>query len=220
MSPDIVRALPMQSRVFSHSLLGLFTLDLPLAILLAWVVSLWLVPRAARLPGLERLARTDLRFSWSIALLGAVVGGLTHLGWDLFTHEGPPIFHAAFLDYPLLQTQTGPFLVRQLAWPIHSIIGITILLAVLLGRVHGSPRGLHSLLAGPWIRLGLTTILTLAPLLANLPLTMEFQGRDMAMLLQSNNLHVKMIMLISAFSVFGLFLFETRTRRQGRLVVI
>src|SRR6185437_8723858 len=77
----------------THTLLGMFTLDLPMG--LALLIFLWLlrVPlaaplgtraRAKCLGALERFgSRTR---NWLLAPLSILVGAWTHLAWDSFTH--------------------------------------------------------------------------------------------------------------------------------------
>jgi len=92
MVPDVLYFVPLgDNRALSHSLRGVVTLDLLLGVVsvaLWWVVAApvardvaprWVrarVPRTAR-PGAGALA-------WTVPCL--VLGALTHLGWDAFTH--------------------------------------------------------------------------------------------------------------------------------------
>lgn len=91
MAPDLPYFLPLGvPRGFSHSLLGLVTVDLAVgaAALLAW----WLLLRAPVLdyaPGWVRARmtpRASISIPWMLAAL--VVGGATHLLLDTVTHEG------------------------------------------------------------------------------------------------------------------------------------
>ena len=92
MVPDVLYFVPLGDyRTVSHSLRGLVTLDLLLGLVLT---ALWrvaaapvlrdLAPRAVRerVPVPHRLDRRE--WSWSVPCV--LLGGLTHLLWDSFTH--------------------------------------------------------------------------------------------------------------------------------------
>lgn len=100
--------LPMLQRTVSHSLAGLLWLDLPVAFLL---YSLWhlffkapliaLAPRIVQV----RLPRQLMATRWPpvpvvAVLLCLVLGGLTHLGWDAFTHDDGGVVTL----FPILRT--------------------------------------------------------------------------------------------------------------------
>jgi hypothetical protein len=92
MVPDVLYFVPIRSdRSFSHSLTGLVTLDLALGLLF---VGLW---RAVAAPVVRDLspgpvrsrvpvppAATAREALWAVPCV--VLGGLTHLVWDSFTH--------------------------------------------------------------------------------------------------------------------------------------
>ena len=92
MSPDLVYFAPVGNvRSYSHSLLGLLTVDLALGALL--LVAWWavvgeaardLLPAAAR----RRVARPEVpRGRWGWVVVGLVGGSVTHVVWDAFTHR-------------------------------------------------------------------------------------------------------------------------------------
>ena len=77
----------------AHSLLGVVTVDPALALVLvaAWVwvlrdVLVDVAPDAVR-ERLEPRVRLSAR-QWALAVPAAVVGSATHVGWDVFTHQG------------------------------------------------------------------------------------------------------------------------------------
>lgn len=216
MAPDFARLLPGVGREFSHSILGMILVDTPLAILLAAVATLFLVPRAARLPGLGGLSRSpEDRIAWHWLALAALVGGATHLGWDLFTHGDHRIFHAAFLDRELADTAAGPFRVRQLAWPLHSLAGLIALAIAGLLHLRRSRTPLRSFFAPPWLRMA---AIALVPLVV-IPMAHPIRGAtlvgDLAMVLHSNLPAVRFAILASGLGLLGLFLFETRSRTRA-----
>src|ERR1019366_1192333 len=99
MTPDLWFLLPgLANRQLSHGRFGILV-DPPAAVLLAWIVASWILPRLSRLPGLEGLDHKE-RFRWGLAYVGAVIGVATHLVWDQFTHAGSrllsdPVFEGA-----------------------------------------------------------------------------------------------------------------------------
>jgi len=215
MTPDFARVVPWVDREFSHSVAGLFLLDTPMAIVLAAIVSLWVVPRASRLPGLERLARPSLPLAWGAVALGAVLGGATHLFWDLFTHGDTPIFHAAFLDIALTDTISGPYRVRHLAWPLNSLIGFVAVAIAVAVMFRNSAAGLKALVRAPWIRLALAGCLPLLGLLHIQPMHLDTLGADVAMLLHTNHPGLRFVFLASGALLAAQFLYETRRRRTS-----
>jgi hypothetical protein len=139
MAPDVPYFLPVRvPRDLTHSLPGVPTIDLAITIVL---VLLWyavlrapvidLLPAGIR----ERIPRSDplgmrganRRWGSSIVLglLAALLGILTHLAWDAFTHKSSSLVVAV----PALHAQLGPLQVSS--WLQHaSTIGGLIAIAV------------------------------------------------------------------------------------------
>jgi Domain of unknown function (DUF4184) len=104
MSPDVPIYVPWPvGYAFTHSLAGVFTADLALSVvaLVVWFAMLRdplvdLAPASVR----ERLvprARYSVR-QWVLTPLAAVVGALSHVVWDDFTHQGRwGVTHIAWL---------------------------------------------------------------------------------------------------------------------------
>lgn len=91
MSPDLVYFAPVGNvRSYSHSLVGLLTVDLALGalVLAAWWVVVGeaardLLPADAR----RRVARPEVpRGRWGWVVVGLLGGSVTHVVWDSFTH--------------------------------------------------------------------------------------------------------------------------------------
>jgi hypothetical protein len=135
MAPDVPYFVPLGvPRHLSHSLLGVVTVDLAITLTL---VALWYLalraPLVDLLPAGIRL-RIPERASWRrdrsapaavmTLIVSAVVGILTHLAWDSFTHDG------WLTDlWPALTTQLGAFPVYK--WLQHaSTIGGLMALAI------------------------------------------------------------------------------------------
>ena len=98
MAPDFGYLLPIHPpRVATHSAVSLVTFSLPLGLLSYWIFQRWikvplfnLLPDPAYLrwrPYAAPAVLTSPR-QWLLAAGGVLVGALTHLVWDGFTHEG------------------------------------------------------------------------------------------------------------------------------------
>jgi hypothetical protein len=114
MSPDVPYFLPWRiakhiPQGMTHTLLGMFTLDLPFGILMLLFVWLLRVPlaaplgpasRAKCLAALERFGSRPI--NWLAAPLSLLVGSWTHLAWDSFTHaDGWMVSRVSALSAPV-----------------------------------------------------------------------------------------------------------------------
>ena len=97
MAPDFAFFLPIKiSRLSSHGFDGLFLFCLPVG-LAVWMlfVSLLERPTIELLPSpwRERIPRSPRITPRSLAIagLGILIGAVTHIAWDSFTHGGTPV---------------------------------------------------------------------------------------------------------------------------------
>jgi len=211
MSPDFARVLPGVGRELSHSIVGMFLVDIPLAILLAVVATFFLVPRATRLPGLGGLSRSPGdRIDWRWLALAALIGCSTHLGWDVLTHGDHRVFHAAFLDRDLAYTPAGPFRVRQLAWPLNTLAGLVALAIAGFLHLRRTKTPLRSFLTPPWLRMAAIAMIPMVVIPMEHPIRRASLTSDLAMILHSDRPLVRLAILASALGLMALFLFETR----------
>jgi hypothetical protein len=98
MVPDFGHLMPVNpSRVITHSALSLVTFSLPLGLLCYWIFQrlmktplLSLLPDQAYMRWRPFAAQAALNSprQWVLAACGVLVGAVTHLAWDGFTHEG------------------------------------------------------------------------------------------------------------------------------------
>jgi hypothetical protein len=129
MAPDFPYFLPGDlSRTHTHDLEGIFTFCWP-AGLLVWLSFARLLERPSieLLPERWRthLPRSDARFAWkplALASLGVIVGALTHIAWDAFTHGDTAVARI----FPLLEAEM--FQVR--GRPVHVYFMLQILSSV------------------------------------------------------------------------------------------
>lgn len=154
MSPDLFYFARIGvPRELSHSILGAITVDLLLALVaFALWVSVVRKPVLDFSPGwLRERMREEARWrselgwvatsAWLVAAI--VVGALTHLTWDLFTHDGS-------LDgvFPVLAGEIGPLEIDEWSHGASSIVGAIILAVWTRGWVRRTPRTLREGLVG------------------------------------------------------------------------
>ncbi|HEY2465716.1 MAG TPA: DUF4184 family protein [Steroidobacteraceae bacterium] len=141
MLPDFRVFFPGMSRVETHSVTALFTFCLPVGL-----ITYWLFQRLIKTPMLEVLpdgpyarwrpfaAEANIRSirQWLLAGGGVVVGALTHLIWDAFTHDGG----RGVRMFPVLDDSLFEFGSRRI--PAHfvlqdlgSLLGLAAVLAML-----------------------------------------------------------------------------------------
>ena len=141
MVPDFAFLMPWSvQRVQSHSIVGLFTFCVPVGLLSYWVFEYVVKPAAWEvLPDTaywrsRELARPDpfLRASqWLIATIGILVGAVSHLTWDAFTHPGA---RGARL-FPALEDPVDiagrPVAALQIAQHLSSVLGLALVIWLL-----------------------------------------------------------------------------------------
>ncbi|WP_161972342.1 DUF4184 family protein [Glaciihabitans arcticus] len=125
MAPDLPYFLPLfLPREFSHSIAGVFTIDLLVGLLafLLWAFVLR-APLFDYSPGWLRERMPRLAFSHPLLVpLAIVIGALTHIGLDVFTHEGS-------LDavIPFMGQEFGPFSGANLVHGVFSVVGAVLI---------------------------------------------------------------------------------------------
>lgn len=114
---------------FTHGLIGIVTFDLAVALatLLVWdrIVRDALVDLSPDAVRLRLPARRRLSWrAWALAAPAAVLGSLSHVVWDAFTHPGRWGQH----HVTWLAEEHGPLLGLQWAQHVSGIAGMTVLL--------------------------------------------------------------------------------------------
>jgi Domain of unknown function (DUF4184) len=165
MSPDLDRFIPIIPEG-GHTLRGIIAIDLPWAILLLLILR-WVIakPFMALLPHYlaSCLARPALPSVFT-GILSIIIGALSHLVWDSFTHaNGWFVNHYSFLQtiigrwplYELLQHGCG----------VAGLIGIALWIAWWLGQVqpqhHPAVLPLHH-------RFGIIALISIVAMIATL----------------------------------------------------
>jgi len=130
MAPDLLYFLPFDTyRHLTHTVLGVVTIDLGIGLV---VLALWwrllrapvidLAPTwlSDRMPQRASVGNTAVFAALVVASL--VIGSLTHLVWDSFTHPGEVVD-----ALPVLNTQLGPLVVHKWLQHSSSIVGLAAL---------------------------------------------------------------------------------------------
>jgi len=171
MAPDFEYFLRLRpDGIYGHTLAGIFWLDLPLIVVFtALFHRLLKQPLVASLPSWLRRRLAPLAHeSWPVrravsgpVLLGGIVGALSHILWDSFTH-----FDGFFVElWPVLGYRIP---LGRAHWPLYTLLqhGGTLLgalaIAGYLRRLPPAAQTVGGPLALPqafWRRAGLTTLL-------------------------------------------------------------
>lgn len=128
----------MESNV-SHTLVGLFAFDVPVALAIAVVFhALVRAPLASALPSplYERFARF-LSTSWRprvhVAVVSVLVGSMTHIAWDACTHRTGFVVRMV----PALETMIGPLPIYRWLQHASTAVGLALLaFAIMRMRRH------------------------------------------------------------------------------------
>jgi len=155
MAPDLPYFVPFDThRDLTHTLLGVVTIDLwiGLVVLTLWwsllrapvldLAPIWL---SERMPRRTPPARKVVFAALVVASL--VIGSLTHLVWDSFTHPGEVVD-----ALPLLNTQYGPLVLHK--WLQHgsSVVGLAVILLWTARWVRTTGRVKKARVASPRVR--------------------------------------------------------------------
>ncbi|SHI62526.1 protein of unknown function [Hymenobacter daecheongensis DSM 21074] len=172
MAPDFEYFLRLRpDGIYGHTLAGIFWLDLPLILVFAALFhGLVKQPLVASLPDFLRRRMLPLvgpRWPWrrvlaSPVLLGGLVGTVSHLVWDAFTH----VDGLAVLHWPALQQPIGPLLLYtwlQLGGTVGGLAAILIYLLRLpatVPRIEPGPAGARRTF---WLGIGAAMVVLWGP---------------------------------------------------------
>lgn len=140
-APDLPYYFPGDTfRHLTHDPLGIVSVDL----LIGWVALIaWfgflrepvfaLLPRSIQVR-MPRASLTRTLSTWPLATAAIVLGAVSHLAWDAFTHPGPVVD-----ALPLLNEQWGPLLVHKWLQHSSSVVGAVILAIAAVMWIRRSP---------------------------------------------------------------------------------
>jgi hypothetical protein len=152
MVPDFGLLMPWRpGRLETHSAISLLTFCLPVGLATFWVFQqlikrpvMEVLPDAAyaRWRGLAGPADIGSFLQWSIAACGVLVGAVTHLIWDGFTHEGARgVRMIPALGEPAVDIAGHHLAGPRLLQDGSSLIGLVIVLAVVVYGMRGGGTG-------------------------------------------------------------------------------
>lgn len=217
MAPDLLFPIPyFGERDHTHSIKGLFVLDVPFAFLFSVVWVFLLSGRLSRLPGLALAGKSDPSlFSVPMSLAGALLGATTHLCWDLFTHMGSPVLKHSIFSTPLFGTSSGFITLQSISWYASSILGCAILLWWVRGRLHDRHTGLRkAFLAASWLRIYAAFLLPYLIILTVIALHRPVRVGHLLYILSRLVDMVRVGMFVSLVCAVAVAWWETRERRD------
>ncbi len=143
MVPDFGLLLPTRPPRFeTHSAIGLLTFCLPVGLATFWIFQLLIKPAITDiLPNGAYMrwqhsaapaAFTNL-VQWLLAACGVIIGAVTHLVWDGFTHEGARgVRMIPALDDPAVDIAGHHIIGARLLQDVSSLVGLGIVLILVL----------------------------------------------------------------------------------------
>ncbi|GAB6139613.1 DUF4184 family protein [Methylosoma difficile] len=137
LSPDLPYFLHLFTGAFSHTLPGIILLCLPLGLACYLLFhGICKRPATALLPDFlsARLAPQVFdaplwpKTSFITVVFSIVLGALTHIGWDAFTHYDTPVtLRFAFFQQPVFTVAGHPLLMYKLLQYLSSIFGLLVI---------------------------------------------------------------------------------------------
>lgn len=126
----------------SHTLAGLFLFCLPLGVVVYLLFRFVLAPPMRAL--LPDGIRTRIRFRdgtpWVGVVLSVLLGAVTHLVWDSFTHDGSPMVEAIpFLQRRMLTIDGYTLYLYRLLQHVSTLVGVSLILRWLVGWYRRTP---------------------------------------------------------------------------------
>jgi hypothetical protein len=137
------------ARIETHSLLGLLTFCLPIGLLTYWVFQFLIKPAMAeilpdgaysRWQEFKRPEPVGSVRQWLLASCGILVGALSHLALDGFSHDGGRgvrMFPA--LDEPLFDIGRRHIMATRLIQDPGSLVGLAVVVAIIVYALRRDP---------------------------------------------------------------------------------
>jgi hypothetical protein len=154
---------------YSHTLAGLFYFDIPVTFLLSWVfirfvrtnlfANLPVLFQRKFQPIMELDVRRVLVDRWFVFLVSALLGSLSHLFWDGFTHNNTFfVRHLSFYDGAYIPYEGVKYPLWYALQHISSAIGLTIVMIYVL-QLPALPGAVRKPMLAYWTVVAVITIL-------------------------------------------------------------
>lgn len=138
MTPDIAYVTPflVHQRMDSHSLIGIYLFCIPMGLTIYFLYHLLMAPVVVSfLPkSIQKNLNPDLfigklpSISAQVLLISIILGAITHVIWDFFTHQTGIPQHIAWMDTPLTQIDGYDIMPYRVIQHLSSILGLALLI--------------------------------------------------------------------------------------------
>jgi hypothetical protein len=143
MVPDFGFLMPWRpARIETHSAIALLTFCLPVGLATFWIFQRMIKPAVIEVLPDHTYSRwrplaapADLRSlkQWVLAAFGILVGAVTHLVWDAFTHEGARgVRMIPALDDPIVDIAGHRLIGARLLQDVSSLVGLAVVFIVVV----------------------------------------------------------------------------------------
>jgi hypothetical protein len=145
LSPDFGYFVPWSTSFYMYTIPGLFLFDVPVGLFLLWVLQIFIKwPLLSLLPiGLQRrLYKPAQAFTFGplkrflLILLSLLVGSMTHIVWDSFTH----VYGWTVEQFAFLSTRVAGMPLYTLLQHLGSLVGVGLLLYWFLRWLPNAPQ--------------------------------------------------------------------------------
>jgi len=141
MTPDVGYLTPflVYQRLETHSLIGLYLFCIPMGLTIYFLFHLLMAPVwLSLMPNkLQKRLNPDLsigklpNISSQVLLISLILGAMTHIIWDFFTHQSGIPQHIVWMDTPLLAIDGYDIMPYRVLQHLSSLIGLGILMFIL-----------------------------------------------------------------------------------------
>lgn len=165
MVPDVAYVTPflVHQRVDSHTLLGIYLFAIPMGLtiyfLYHWLMApVWfsLYPRSLqqRLNPNSALGKLP-DIPSHVLLISLILGAITHIVWDFFTHQRGIPQYIAWMDHPLIRLDGYDIMPYRVIQHLSSILGLALLLFIIYRWFKRTTNSSHAIAwqAPKWLKL-------------------------------------------------------------------
>ncbi|MGK0273088.1 MAG: hypothetical protein ACI88H_003765 [Cocleimonas sp.] len=138
MTPDIAYLTPflVHQRVDSHSLLGIYLFCIPMGLTIYFLYHLLMAPVLVSFfpKKIQQHLNPDLfigklpTISSHLLLISIILGALTHIIWDFFTHQSGIPQHLLWMNTPLVNIDGYDIMPYRMLQHLSSVLGLALLL--------------------------------------------------------------------------------------------